>query len=317
MNSVRNTENYHLKYWYDNDQSSVWRTSNLESTAMSVGGCTRTPMALRAELIRNSRCLYRDFPDLTIFMSGGLDSEIALRSFLAAGIKPKLTTVKFVNNNNNYDIGPMLAMVERMGLKCDIIDFDPQAFFDSGECYDIANRYQSYSFYQQILLKVAEQFAAPMITIDELELEKMPSINWETGAYKFEWSFLKKEDQDGVWRRFVDKTGIPALNNFYTYSPESMLAFLQEETVAKLIRDQIPGKLGWTSSKMKIYSSLGYQFRPRPKWHGMENYYHLWDAVHYNISYNGLPYESRYYKVPALELEQNLINGIQTICQVA
>lgn len=317
MIAINNTENRHLRYWYNEDQNSVWRESNLDTTSMSVGGCTRKPMALRAELIRNARCLNRDFPDLTIFMSGGLDSEIALRSFLAAGITPKLVTVKFVNDNNDYDIGPMLGMVERMNLKCDVIDFDPQAFFDSGECYDIANRYQSYSFYQQILLKVAEQYAAPMITIDELELEKLPHVDWETGAYDFHWCFLKKEDQDGVWRRFVDKTGIPALNNFYTYSPESMLAFLQNETVANLVRDRIPGKLGWTSSKMKIYSSLGYQFRPRPKWHGMENYYHLWDAVGYNISAKGLPFEARYYKVPALELEKNLMNGIETICQAA
>jgi hypothetical protein len=142
-------------------------------------------------------------------------------------------------------------------------------------------------------------------------------MNWETGEYMYEWIFLKKEDQDGVWRRFNDKSGIPALNNFYTYSPESMLAFLQISTVDDLINDRIPGKLGWTSSKMQIYSNLGYEFRKRPKWNGVENYMHLWDAVNYNINSTGLQFTPRGYTVNAIELKQNLINGIETICHTA
>jgi antirestriction protein ArdC len=96
-----------------------------------------------------------------------------------------------------------------------------------------------------------------------------------------------------------------------------MLAFLQEKTVAQLIRDKIPYKRGWTSSKMKIYSSLNYEFEPRPKWHGMENYYHLWDSVIYNMGSKGLTFEPRQYKIDALTLEENLINGIESVCQVA
>lgn len=314
---VVNTENSHLRYWYNEDRNAVWRTNELDTTSMSIGGCTRKPMTLKAELVRNARALKHAYPNLTVFMSGGLDSEIALRSFLAAGIVPRLATIKFVGDNNNYDIGPMLHWVTGMGLKCDVIQFDPQEFFDSGECYEIGLKYQAYTFYQQMLLRIAETLEIPMITVDEVELEKLPTMNWETGEYEFKWSFLKKEDQDGVWRRFADKTGIPALNNFYTYSPESMLAFLQESTVAELIRDRIPFKYGWTSSKMKIYGSLGYDFRPRPKWHGMENYYHIWDSVIYNMPSKGLAFNPRQYKVDALQLEQNLINGVETVCQVA
>lgn len=314
---MNNTEQNHLHYWYNSDQNSIWRQDELDTTSMSIGKCNRTPMSLRAELMRNARCISKDFPDLTIFLSGGLDSEMALRSFLHAGITPKLATVRFPNDDNMYDIGPMMTMLDRMGLPYTIIDFDPTKFFNSGQWMDMAVKYQSYTFYQQMLLKIAEDYAAPMITIDEVELEKQISMNWETGEYMHEWIFLKKEDQDGVWRRFNDKSGIPALNNFYTYSPESMLAFLQIPTVDDLINDRIPGKLGWTSSKMQIYSNLGYEFRKRPKWNGVENYMHLWDAVKYNINSTGLQFTPRGYTVNAIELKQNLINGIETICHIA
>jgi hypothetical protein len=250
-------------------------------------------------------------------MSGGLDSEMALQSFLSAGITPKIATVRFPDDNNMHDIGPMMRMLDQKKIAYTVIDFDPTEFVNSGECYEIGLKYQAYTFYQQMLLRIAEDYSAPMITVDEIELEKPTSIDYSTGDISSEWVFLKKEDQDGVWRRFNEKTGIPALNNFYTYSPETILAFLDVPVVDDLVNDRIPGKLGWTSSKMQIYSTLGYEFRKRPKWHGVENYIHLWDAVRYNISNKGLTFNERHYAVPVTELKKNLINGVETLCQVA
>jgi len=314
---ISNTENNHLRYWYNDDQTKRWRESELDTTTMSVGGCTRKPMSFKAELIRNARSLYRQFPDLTLFMSGGLDSEMALQSFLSAGIVPKIATVRFPNDNNMHDIGPMMKFLTALGIEYSVIDFDPVDFVNSGECYDIGLKYQAYTFYQQMLLKVAEQYSAPMITIDEVELERPTSIDYETGDTSSGWIFLKKEDQDGVWRRFNEKTGIPALNNFYTYSPETILSFLDIPVVDDLVNNRIYGKLGWTSSKMKIYSTLGYEFRKRPKWHGVENYIHLWDEVRYNVSAKGLAFNERQYAMPVIQLKENLINGVETLCQVA
>lgn len=315
---IENTERSHLKYWYGNDRSQIWRTDDLETTSMSVGGCTRTPMSFKAELIRTARILNRKYPDLTLFMSGGLDSEMALQSFLSAGITPRIAVVRFPDDKNIHDIGPAMRMFDHMGLKYNVIDIDPEDFVMSGEAFEIGNRFQGYSFYQQMLMKVALEYNAPMITIDEIELEKLPEVNWETGEHGNRWVFLKKEDQDGCWRRFADVTGIPALNNFYSYSPESILSFLQIPTVDDLVNDRIPGKLGWTSSKMKIYSHLGYNFRKRPKWHGVENYMHLWDYVKYNISAKAsLDFTERSYVMPITTLRENLINGVETVCNIA
>jgi hypothetical protein len=313
--SITNTENNFLKYYYNQDTNILWREDDNDTSHMSVGGCTRAPFSFRNECIRTARSLYHQYKDLTVFMSGGLDSEIALRSFLAAGIKPKLVTVRFPNGANDHDIKPMLDMIRTMGLSCHVIEFDPEEFVNSGECYEVATRYQAYSLYQQLLLRIAEDYSAPMITVDEVELEKVPVIDWDTGNYSIPWCFLKKEDQDGVWRRFNDKTGIPALNNFYTYSPESMLAFLTLPTVDDLINDRVFGKLGWTSSKMKIYAHTGFEFRPRPKYTGVENYMHLWYQVGYNIK-NHLPYSSRSFTIPAIKLRNNLKAGKESSCHI-
>jgi len=314
---ITNTENNHLIYYYNQDPQQIWRTHDFDTTSMKVGSCIREPMNLRNELIRNAQILYKDYPDLVLFMSGGLDSEMALRSFLAAGITPKIVTIKFYNNGNWHDVGPLINLLDSLGLSYTIIDFDFEDFVYSERCYEVGAKYQAYTLYQQMLLGVAETFSQPLITIDEIELEKSLSMDWQTGKTITNWVFAKKEDQDGCWRRFNDKTGIPALNNFYSYSPESMLAFLQIPTVDNLINNRIPGKLGWTSSKMQIYSTLGYGFRHRPKWFGIENYIHLWNLVEYNASLKVCAFNPRVYKVNALDLRYNLINGIETQCHIA
>lgn len=316
MSNIVNTENNFLTYYYNDDPDQRWRYDKYDTTHMRVGGCTRKPFSFKSEIVRTARSLTYNYPDITLFMSGGLDSEIALKSFLAAGLRPKLTTVRFPEGANDHDIGPMLKMVESMGLECRIINFDLEKFVDSGECYEVAKKYQAYSLYQQMLLRIAENFASPMITVDEVELEKIPSINWDTGKSTLGWYFLKKEDQDGVWRRFNDITGIPALNNFYTYSPESMLSFLDLPTVDDLINDRIFGKLGWTSSKLRIYAHTGFEFRPRPKFTGVENYMHLWNQVQYNIHEHLGEMLPRGYGIPALELRDNLRAGKESLCHI-
>ena len=314
---IENTLNNHLIYYYNDDTAQRWRHNDNDTTHMRVGGCERKPFSAKIEWTRIARLIADQYPDITVFMSGGLDSEIALRCFISAGIQPRLATVRFPDGKNDYDIGPMMEMVRsEFDLECHVIDFDPEEFCLSGEYQEVAARYQAYSFYQQMLLRVAERYSAPMITVDEIELEKTSCLDFDTGQADWIWNFIKKEDQDGVWRRFADKTGIPALNNFYTYTPESMLAFLRLPTTAALIRDQIPYKYSWTSSKMKIYSEAGFRFRPRPKWHGMENYMHVWDYVNSNSPQEIADFDSRIYEIPALDLENNLEKGTASLCHI-
>ena len=41
---------------------------------------------------------------LVLFLSGGIDSEIMLNSFVALRIKPRVTVLRYERNNNLHDI---------------------------------------------------------------------------------------------------------------------------------------------------------------------------------------------------------------------
>jgi hypothetical protein len=312
------TENNHIKYWYDNDQEKIFREDEWQSTSSTVGACQRTRLTFRGELIRNTKIISRKHKEpMSVFFSGGLDSEIALNAWIESKAPFRPVIVRFKNNLNIADVEQATDFCNMANLTPTFIDFDPVSFYESGEWQRVAKDYQSYTFYQQVLCKIAEDFAQPMITIDEVELEKVPDMDHylKTGELKLEWVFLKKEDQDGVWRRFVAKTGIPAYNNFYTYNPETMLAFLEGYVVNKLITDQMPGKLGWTSSKNEIYSTLTrYPFKKRIKRTGVECMFHIWTDVEHHSANLLFATEPRIYEFSAKELIDNMKQGKVSTC---
>ena len=319
-NQFEFTEDNHIKFWYDNDVSNIFRDNDWQITSASVGGCQRVPMGFRGEIIRTTKILSSKHKEtISVFFSGGLDSEIALNSWLESGARFKPVVVKFTNDLNIADVKQAMAYCTACNLTPTVINFDPIKFYENGDWQRVSKEYQSYTFYQQVLLKIAEEYAQPLITIDEIELEKVPDMDHllATGQNKLEWIFLKKEDQDGVWRRFVAKTGIPAYNNFYTYNPETMLAFLEGDVVNKLINDKIPGKLSWTSSKNEIYSTLTrFPFEPRPKRTGVEKMFHIWTEVEHQCANMLFATEPRVYEFPVKALLNNIKHRKVTTCNI-
>jgi hypothetical protein len=266
------TKNNHLRYWFNQDIDQHWRQNPLEIASCTVAGGWRPEyVSFNTSLQNTATELYlRHGSEFVMFLSGGLDSEVAMRTFLANKMPVTPLVVKFANDLNVEDVNAALYLCQELALTPTIVDFDPVVFFHSGEWRRMAEDYQCYSFYQQMLLSIAEKCACPLITIDEIELQK----------YNGRWWFVKKEDQDGCWHRFVEKTSIPAYNNFYTYDPATIYQFMQSPTVRELINDKIPGKLGWTSSKHAIYTELtGMVLKRRPKRHGMERMMHIWDYI--------------------------------------
>jgi hypothetical protein len=271
-NQIELTKNNHLQYWFNNDTEQHWRTHPYDTACCMVGqGWEPQYKGFHESLDTTVKHFYSlHGASFLMFLSGGLDSEVATRFFYKNSLPISPLIVRFAHNLNKEDVDNALWICQDLKFSPTVYDFDPVAFFHGGEWRRIAEDYQCYSFYQQMLLYIAETLGKPLITVDEIEIQKVDD----------NWFFVKKEDQDGCWHRFVERTGIPAYNNFYTFDPETIWAFMQNNTVQELINDKIPGKLGWTSSKHKIYSELtGFPLKNRAKRHGMEKMMHVWDYV--------------------------------------
>ena len=301
------SKNNHIRYWFNNDCNQIYRNLADESSHMSLGGAiSKTTVSFLDSLMNSAREIGgKHHGDFHLFLSGGLDSELAFRSFIRAGVEFRPVIVKFSNNLNIEDVVGAVTLCAAANKDPIIVDFDPLEFFLSEDWKRIAVSYQAHTFYQQLLIKIAENLAAPMITIDEIEISR-----GDRGI----WKFIKKEDQDGCWHRFVEKTGIPAYNNFYTYDPRTIIAFMSSRRIKSLINNDVPGKLSWNSSKNEVYFELTrLNMAKRHKRHGMERMMHIWEYVE-NATCLLMPGSPRTFEYSAIPLQANLRTMEEMTC---
>jgi hypothetical protein len=275
-----NTKNNWLTYFYvdaDWQPSSDYIRTNLDQQCSTL----ITPYEFEKDhniwhsVCNTAREMYSQFGEIQIGYSGGLDSELAVLSFYHQKIPFKLSTVEWYWGDtlmNGHDIRYAYRLCNELNLKTEVIKYDLKKLFLTDEWERIACTYQSVSPCQQALLAILEKINTPWLQVDEIET----LISFEDTIPK--WVFEEREDQDMCWRKFNQITGLPALSNFFTYRLETIDIWYKNQTVQDLINFKMYGKLGFVSSKHKIYQEhCPYKLIPRPKYFGLESMVSLWD----------------------------------------
>ncbi len=300
------SKNNHLNYWYNNDPKNLYRENWYDLISFQIGGIQRTPKSFKEECCTAAAEIYETYPDIHIGLTGGLDSNVCLESFLSVGIKPGVFIIKFTNDLNPIDADYAVKKCRELSIDPVIVEIDPFQFVKE-QMMDVAKEFQIYSMYQALHIYACRNFTFPFITVDEIELRR-------DCHPKSQWSFVKKEDQDMCWRRFANTANVRAINNFYTWSPELMLSFLNIPTVQKLCSNQIPGKISWNSSKNLIYAEGGFpKFMGYKKTWGVEKISGLFSKATAKISKEFM-WEPRDCYIEYNNLKNILTNGGGT-CQ--
>lgn len=275
-----NTKNNWLQYFYiDSDwqSSEDWlRTSSDQQCSMLI-----TPYEFESDInLWDSVCktaveMNREFGEIQIGYSGGLDSELAVLAFYHTKTPFRLSTIEWYWEDrllNGHDVKYAYELCKKLNITTEIIRYDLRDLLLTEEWKRVATTYQAVSPYQHALLIVLEKIKDPWLQVDELETLVY------FGNQTPEWIFEKREDQDMCWRKFNQITKLPALNNFFTYRIETVYNWYDNDLVKDLINFRVPGKLGFVSSKHKIYQQhCPYELKLRPKYFGLESMAGVWD----------------------------------------
>jgi hypothetical protein len=249
--------------------------------------------------------MHKKFGEIQIGYSGGLDSELAILAFHHNRLPFRISTIEWYWDDkllNGHDIQYAYKLCRELNLKIETIKYNVKNLFLSDEWKRISQTYQAVSPYQHALLVVLEKIKDPWLQVDEIET----IVSFEDVSPK--WVFEKREDQDVCWRKFNKITGLPALNNFFTYRLETVCSWYNDPTILDLINFKSYGKLGFVSSKHKIYQKdCPYDLKIRPKYFGLESMISLWDN---NIvdQINSLAIEDRMH-VPATNINEVIKNS--------
>lgn len=261
------THNNHLKYSIGGRDYGK-RETGLEKYQVTLGAIDPAEYkktSWRQELRRTADLVLKDFgKDLVVFLSGGTDSEIVVRNFLEIGVKPRCAIIRFKDQYNDYDVKSAEELCRELDIDLIYLDFDVKDFYYSGQAAELATEIQCCQITYLTVYENIRKLSAPAIMGGELFLSKKIERN------NTFWYYVFRENEDASAMRFSNHYQIPLVNEWFSYTPEMVLHFLNDSDIRSLISNRITHKLSSVSSKNRILKKLFPEIKQRIKTHGFE-----------------------------------------------
>ncbi len=270
-------------FYYDLD-GVPWatRTSKFQKFQVHIGSIDQDHYAksnYRQELLRVADLQYQLMgKDLVVFLSGGADSEIVARSFAGLGVKPRCVTVKFENDYNIEEVAEAAEVCKELDLPHTIIDFNVKDFYYSGEAAELCKEIQCSQIAFLVLLAVINKMQAPSVIGCELQLTKGISLD------NSHWYMRLIEYMDTAHMKLAQKINVPIVSEWFSYTPELMLYYLEQPELENLVYDPTNYKLSITSTKNRVLKKLIPELRKKEKATGYEKLKGFHSEVNGNLS---------------------------------
>lgn len=261
------TEDNHLSYSIGN-RNFGYRTAGHEKYSVRLGSID-TELYRKgnyiSELNRTADSVYKEFgKELVVFLSGGTDSEIVVRNFVDIGIRPKCLVIRFKDDYNAPDVVEAQAIANDLDLDLEIMDFDVIDFHRSGEARELGISLQCSQITYLTVYNAILKLGAPAVMGGEVLLTRLVRQD------SHEWYYTFRENEDASAMRFSEKYNIPLVNEWFSYTPELLLHYLEDKDIQALISTRYNYKLTSVSSKNAILRRLYPNIRPKIKTHGFE-----------------------------------------------
>jgi hypothetical protein len=206
----------------------------------------------------------------TIMFSGGLDSELLIRTYLSIGITPKILIVRYENDYNLYDVSYAVTICSMLNIDYTIIDFNLTKFYEND-----AERIAEIS---QIDRARALPYCKFLEIADGLPIMGEGDPYWvrldDNYLLPNQWRYRELETFKG-WHKYAMHLNKPAIVQFFKWTPGLVLSHSKLKWLQLLINDAYYGKLGTNSTKLIGYREVYPELLERKKQTGFEKIDHL------------------------------------------
>ena len=252
------THNGHCIFGYDNIPYARRQTKK-QVYFQKYGRCQRNPLPFGQECLQTAKLIREDKKgSLQLLFSGGIDSEIILRSFRQLEIPIDVVVIRFKNDLNIQDISWAVVTLEGLGIKYRFLDLDIRKFLEN-EAFDKAKISQSRAPFMHVLCWALDQLdGIPILGSGELELVR----NETTKSYEH----IENESRMGMLKylNYNNRDGVPL---FFQYTPELMLSWLQEPLIKGFVA--YSSEANSRARKTEIFHNY-FDMLPRRKYDGYE-----------------------------------------------
>jgi len=296
------TKDNHFKFGY-NGNWFVDKTSIEDNWSVIYGRCQRTNLNFRDECVKAASIIWeqRDGLPIDILFSGGIDSEIVLRSFVETKVPINVNIIEFDNFLNAYDVSFAKSICNNLNITPIIHKLDVEKFWKSGE----------YLQYSDISKAVSPQILTHMWLMNKLDglpilgsgdnytvrVDIAEQKQWNKSARIYtnvDWVLVERE-KFAAWYRYAFKQNRPAVPAFFQYTPELMMSMLTDPKSTELHNNKIKDKLSSLSSKFDICKKYWPELITRQKSTGFELLYGLDRIVRKKLRETNGIYEYEYW----------------------
>lgn len=214
------------------------------------------------ELLNNASKIKDSFHEpLNLLFSGGINSQIILRSYIDLKIPINAYILKFNNDINLDDVTTATSICQSLNIKHRVLNFNLKSFFEN-DAESIYDQCFSHDPMKLILLKSTENIGGVSI--------------FGTGEFYFIldngiWQ-LKLTEENFKISSALKKIDRPIVANWFYYSPELILSYMNHPLVNQLLKNEILGKESSLSIRGPIHSEFWKYFIDRKKIIGFENH---------------------------------------------
>jgi len=218
-------------------------------------------------LLNNARLMRDRYSEpFDVMLSGGIDSEVVVRTFHTLGIPHNTLIFRLEDDMNIRDVNSAVKICTELGIKYKIIDFNLQKFFEN-DALEIFEKSFASGVGRLPRLKWLEYSDNIPVFCDgepywKRELERDYS-------QKSIWKLILEEEYYSC-SIFAKNTGRTAICDWYEYSPDVMLSYLEIPLIKKLLNDEVEGKLSSWSSRTPIHQEIWPTIEPKLKLIGYE-----------------------------------------------
>ena len=219
------------------------------------------------EIYDNARAM-RDYftGEFDVLLSGGIDSEIVVRTFKDLKIKHNTFIGRYKYNYNQRDVNSAIDICECLNIPYKIIDIDLKKFFEN-DAYDIFKKSGCIKAGRLPHLKFFDY-------LDNIPVMGEGEAYWwrEKGtdySKKSEWVFPINESNHNC-SMYLHSLGRENICDWYEFTPNLITSFNQLPIIQNLINDNSYGKQSSWSSRLEIHRVLWPDIKDKVKLVGYE-----------------------------------------------
>ena len=270
------TKNNHFKFGYNHKRYFEDRKDKNDQFFAEYGRCERFVNNWREANELAAKNIYdAKQGDLWILLSGGMDSEICIESFLSQKLPCKAVTLRYLDIDHNYELQFVEKLKKKHVFHHEYIDVNLQDLLKSSEFSSLLESIKCVSPILGAHLWAANQLpGTPVIAQAEAYLKKKIPEDYVPGVSPYlpsEWVLVESERLCSIYMNFI-KQNKPAIPGFFQYLPEQTYSFLTNNPILEnLVTNKIHGKLGTRTSKNLMSKQFYPELEDREKLHGWED----------------------------------------------